>query len=161
MRISILAMAVALVAGCGDNTMNMGTPDMKKTGDMAMTTGADMTVVANLTCSEVVQCINMCTSSKCITDCQKQGTATAKMLNMVLETCLVDICSNPIGDAAAGRCPGDGTPAGDMDCDKCFSNAQHGTDDVVTTAKNGTCMPANDNACGKCVKELIDCANDA
>ena len=159
MRISILAMAVALVAGCGDNNMNMGTPDLKKpAGDMTVVGGGDMAVVANLTCSEVVQCQNMCTSSKCLSDCLKKGTATAQMLNKVLDDCINAACVDPIGDAAAGRCP-DTTIMGD--CDKCVSNAQHGTDDMVTTAKNGTCAPTNDTACGKCVKELIDCANDA
>jgi hypothetical protein len=167
MRISnsifAMAMAVALVAGCGDNSMNMGTADMKKPpGDMATTGGADMTVVANLTCSEVVQCQNMCTSSKCLSDCLKKGTTTAQMLNKVLDDCISATCADPQGDAAAGRCPGDGTPAGDMDCERCVSNSQRGTDDMVSSAKNGMCMPVTgDAACGKCVKELIDCANDA
>ncbi len=41
-----------------------------------------------------------------------------------------------------------------------MSNSQSGTDDVDPTKKRGTCNPTNDNACGKCVKELIDCNND-
>jgi hypothetical protein len=80
------------------------------------------------------------------------------MLNKVLDDCINVACVDPVGDASAGRCP-DTTIMGD--CDKCVSNSQRGTDDQVPSAKNGTCAPTNDPACGKCVKELIDCANDA
>jgi hypothetical protein len=149
MRSGLIAVAVLLISGCGDDN-NVASADLSAVrADMA-TGGRDMAAMAKTGCSGLRTCANGCSGqASCITACQKAATSAAVDLWNAYQMCASNDCEMAL-DGGVMRCDPNATTV-TADCNTCFNNSLHGG------ATGIACNPVNDPNCGHCSAALKAC----
>jgi hypothetical protein len=149
--------ALLLVAGCGNsnNPHLDGGPDGQAPG---MEPGVGMEPATQaLSCSAIISCTNNATTQAAFQACINKGTSNGRTLFNALDMCLRNTCGMANDDAGATQCD---------TLVQCVGCVQTGTS--ATNMMNGACNNGTANItttppptqCGKCVDQLIACAND-
>lgn len=103
---------------------------------------------AQLSCENVLRCVDNCTTFNCINACEFQGNAQAQMSFEQLRMCLITACVDPDGGANGCATLIDSSAA----CHACLSEAQSGADGGAACAPDPSAR-----ACGACVIPLVEC----
>ena len=97
LALASLMFLVTVGVGCGDDTTTA-------TADMAA--GKDMTAVASdmakLNCSQLLTCVQACTSQTCVTQCVAGASSSAAQKAQALAGCIFGACGP--GDGGSGMC---------------------------------------------------------
>ena len=100
MRLSLLVVAVVLMAGCGDDTTTSSTQDLATAADLSVPLD-----LSTLSCASILACQAGCGQNlACQSDCRQSGTTTAKGLYDAFAGCVAARCSGD--DGGTGACTG-------------------------------------------------------
>lgn len=114
MRSLLLAGAVVLLAGCGDDT-SAGAADLAASADLSVS--PDLTILG---CGRVLACVAGCGQNLvCQSVCRDAGSTAAKSAYDAFVGCVALTCSSADGGTAACSSASDTRPA----CQTCLTNS--------------------------------------